>query len=65
MAVLLFGGISSTQYAIEYGQKNYSTWAPPLAPIKIIMCIGIALMLLQGIATLFKDLAAARGKPLP
>ena len=47
---LLAGGISGTIYAIEYNQKNYSSWAPPLAPIKIIMCIGIALMLLQVIA---------------
>jgi TRAP-type mannitol/chloroaromatic compound transport system permease small subunit len=61
---LLFGRISSTQYALEYGQKNYSSWAPPLAPIKIIMTIGIALMLLQAIAMFFKDLAQARGEPL-
>jgi TRAP-type C4-dicarboxylate transport system permease small subunit len=61
---LLVGGISSTLYAITYGQKNYSSWAPPLAPIKIIMCIGIALMLLQVIAVFFKDVARARGEPL-
>ena len=64
LVVLLIGGVSSTQYALEYGQKNYSSWAPPLAPIKIIMCIGIVLMLLQAIAIFFKDLARARGKPL-
>jgi TRAP-type mannitol/chloroaromatic compound transport system permease small subunit len=64
LVFLLVGGISSTQYAIAYGQKNYSSWAPPLAPIKIIMTIGIALMLLQVIAVFFKDLAQARGKPL-
>lgn len=61
---LLAGGISGTIYAIEYNQKNYSSWAPPLAPIKIIMCIGIALMLLQVIAQLFRDVAKARGEPL-
>ena len=61
---LLYGGISSTQYAIEYGQKNYSAWAPPMAPIKVVMTVGIALMLLQVIATFFKDLARARGKTL-
>lgn len=61
---LLIGGISSTMYAITYGQKNYSSWAPPLAPIKIIMTVGIALMLLQVIAVFFKDVAKARGKPL-
>jgi TRAP-type mannitol/chloroaromatic compound transport system permease small subunit len=64
LVVLLIGGISSTEYALTYGQKNYSAWAPPLAPIKIIMTIGIALMLLQAISVLFKDLAKARGETL-
>jgi TRAP-type mannitol/chloroaromatic compound transport system permease small subunit len=64
LVVLLVGGISSTQYAIEYGQKNYSSWAPPLAPIKVIMVIGITLMLLQVIAVFFKNLARARGETL-
>jgi TRAP-type mannitol/chloroaromatic compound transport system permease small subunit len=36
-----------------------------MAPIKIIMTIGIFLMLLQAIAIFFKDLAVARGKTLP
>ena len=65
LVVLLYGGVSSTQYALEYNQKNYSVWAPPMAPIKIAMTVGIALMLLQVVAVFFRDLAAARGKPLP
>lgn len=64
LVVLLYGGVSSTQYALEYGQKNYSVWAPPMAPIKIVMTCGIALMLLQIVAVFFKDLAVARGKPI-
>lgn len=64
LVFLLVGGISSTQYAIEYGQKNYSSWAPPLTPIKIIMTVGILLMLLQAISMFFKDLARARGEPI-
>jgi len=64
LVYLLIGGISSTEYALEYDQVNYSSWAPPLAPIKIIMCIGIALMLLQAVAVFFRDLAMARGEPL-
>lgn len=64
LVVLLIGGVSSTIYALEYGQKNYSSWAPPLAPIKIIMCIGILIMLLQAVSTFLKDLAKARGEPL-
>ncbi len=61
LVVLLLGGISSTEYALQYGQKNYSSWAPPLAPIKIIMTFGILLMLLQSISMFFKDFAQARG----
>lgn len=64
LVTLLLGGISSTQYALQYGQRNYSAWAPPLAPIKIIMCIGILLMLLQAVATFFKDVAIARGQDI-
>ena len=62
LVFLLAGGVSSTEYALEYGQKNYSTWAPPLAPIKIIMTFGIFLMLLQAISVFFKDFALAMGK---
>lgn len=61
LVLLLLGGLSSTQYALEYGQKNYSSWAPPLAPIKIIMTFGIFMMLLQATSMFFKDLAKARG----
>jgi len=61
LGVLLYGGISSTAYSLEYGQKNYSAWAPPLAPIKIIMVIGIVLILLQCVSRLIKDICTARG----
>lgn len=64
LGVLLYGGIRSTSYALQYGEESYSAWAPPMAPIKIVMTIGIFLMLLQAIATFFKNVAEARGKPL-
>lgn len=64
LAVLLYGAVSSTQYALEYNQKNYSVWAPPMAPVKIVMTFGIAAMLLQITAVFFKDLAAAAGRPI-
>ena len=64
LVVLLQGGISSTQYAIQYGQKNYTAWAPPLAPIKIIMTFGILMMLLQAVAMLFRDIATIRGETI-
>jgi len=61
---LLVGAISAIEYALSYGQKNYTPWAPPLAPIKIIMGIGILLMLLQAIARFFQDLAKYRGEEI-
>ncbi|HET8726870.1 MAG TPA: TRAP transporter small permease subunit [Alphaproteobacteria bacterium] len=64
LAVLFAGGVSSTEYAITYGQKNYTSWAPPLWPIKIVMTVGIFLALLQAISSLFKDIAILRGKPI-
>lgn len=64
LVVLFGGGLSSTHYAIVYSQKNYSSWAPLLWPVKVVMTAAIFLMLLQCIATLFKDIAAARGKPI-
>lgn len=64
LILLLYGGISSTQYALQYGEESYSAWAPRMAPIKIIMCIGIVLMMLQVSATFFKNVARARGEPL-
>ena len=64
MVVLLYGGYGSTEYALEYDQHNYSSWGPPMAPIKINMTTGIFLMLLQVIATFFKDLAIATGEDI-
>lgn len=70
LVLLLLGALSSTGYAIEFNQKNYSSWAPLMWPIKVIMTFGVVLLLLQAIATFFKDLAAIGGKtvegePLP
>jgi TRAP-type mannitol/chloroaromatic compound transport system permease small subunit len=64
LVFLLLGGISGIAYAVRYGQVNYTPWAPPLAPIKIIMTLGIFLMLLQVIATVFKDVAKFKGEKL-
>lgn len=65
LGILVWGGIESTQYALEYSQKNFTAWGPPLAPIKIIMSVGMGLMLLQGVALVLQDLVKACGKELP
>jgi TRAP-type mannitol/chloroaromatic compound transport system permease small subunit len=63
LVVMLMGGISSTQYALEYGQRAATSWRPPLAPIKLLMCFGLLLMILQAVAFFFRDLATLRGRP--
>ncbi|HRO10463.1 TRAP transporter small permease subunit [Amaricoccus sp.] len=64
LVVMLWGGVSSTQYALEYGQRAATSWRPYMAPIKIIMTFGIFLMLLQTVAFFFRDLARVRGREI-
>ncbi|HAT85502.1 TRAP transporter small permease subunit [Cohaesibacter gelatinilyticus] len=61
LSVLLYGGIDSTVYAVEYGERSPSLWRPYLWPVKSIMCLGIFLMLLQAFSELIKDIARLRG----
>ena len=64
LALLLYGGLSSALYALEYGERSHSAWRPHMAPIKVLACVGILLMLLQAFAVFFKDLATAKGQAL-
>ena len=64
LGVLIAGGLSSTEYAITYNQKNYTSWAPPMWPIKMIMTFGVFLVLLQALSNLCKDIALLRGTPI-
>ncbi len=60
LGVLLYGGIESLVYSVEYEERSPSAWRPYLWPIKVIMCIGVFLMLLQSIAELIKDIACIK-----
>lgn len=64
LAFMVRGGIASSTYSLKYNQTNYSAWAPPMAPIKIIMTVGIVLMLLQAIAIFFRDVAKVTGREI-
>lgn len=64
LVYMVYGGWASSAYSLKYGQTNYSAWAPPMAPIKIIMTVGIALMLLQAIAIFFRDIAKVSGREM-
>jgi len=64
LGVLLQGGIASTAYALEYAERAHSAWRPYMAPIKIVMCVGVFLILLQAIAMLIRDVARLRGEAI-
>ena len=64
LTALLIGSISSTMYAIEYGQRKFSQWNPSMIPIKVIMVCGIVLMILQTFSLFFRDLAKVKGKEI-
>ncbi len=65
LGVLLWGGVDSTIYAFKYGgERSPTAWRPYLWPIKVIMCTGIFLMLLQSLSELFKDILRIRGEEL-
>lgn len=63
LGVLLWGGIDSTLYSFQYGgERSPTAWRPYMWPIKVIMCIGITLMLLQALSELAKDILRLRGQ---
>jgi TRAP-type mannitol/chloroaromatic compound transport system permease small subunit len=64
LGVLLWGGIESTAYAFEYGERRRGLWRPYMAPIKVVMVTGIVLMLLQCTAIFLRDLAKAMRREL-
>lgn len=46
-------------------ERSPTAWRPYLWPIKVVLLIGFALMFLQTLAFLIRDLAVLRGKPIP
>ena len=64
LGVLLYGGYDSTEYAFKYNERSATAWRPYMWPIKVTMCTGIFLMLLQATCELIKDIAKIRGVKL-
>lgn len=64
LGVLLYGAVESTAYSLQYSERSPTAWRPYIAPIKIVMVIGIFMMLLQAFAFFFRDIAKIRGEEL-
>ena len=61
VALLYFGG-SMAWESIQNMETSFSAWNAPVWPIKAAIPLGTALLLLQGLAKLFEDIAIATGR---
>ena len=50
------GGPDAAAEQIGYLERSSTAWRPLIWPVKVILCLGVLLMLLQALAELFKDI---------
>jgi len=60
----LTGGVEGVGDVTGFIERSSTAWRPILWPIKFIMIIGFALMLLQAVSELIKDIATIQGVKL-
>lgn len=60
LVVLFIGSVSSLEYAVETDERRFSMWNPSMVPIKALMVVCLALMILQAVSEVFKHLAVLR-----
>ncbi len=58
----LTGGVDAAGQRMGMIEHSPTAWRPVVWPIKVTMCIGVFLMILQVTAFFFRDLASAFGK---
>lgn len=64
LGVMLWGAFDSTYYSVSVGERNPTAWRPVLWPLKTIITVSFALMLLQASALLLRDIATLRGEKI-
>ncbi len=64
LCVLLWGSVSSLEYAIQTNEKRFSMWNPSMIPIKTLMTACIVLMILQSLSILAKTVGFLKGEDL-
>lgn len=62
LSIMLWGGMSSLMYSWTTTQRLPSLWGPQLAPIKLLMVVCLALMILQCLAIFLRDVLRIRGE---
>lgn len=58
---LLTQGPTAAADKLGYLEVSSTAWRPHLWPIKVLLCIGVFLMILQCVAEFFRDLGRIRG----
>lgn len=61
ISAFVTGGTDAAGEVIGRVERSPTAWRPYIWPIKLIMCLGFLLMLLQATAELLKDIARLRG----
>jgi TRAP-type mannitol/chloroaromatic compound transport system permease small subunit len=64
LAILLWGAVESGVYSLAYNERSPTAWRPYLWPVKLIMIAGFALMLLQALSALARDILTLKGVTL-
>ena len=54
-------GPSAASEKLGFLERSSTAWRPMLWPIKVVLCMGIFLMILQSLAEFFKDISRLRG----
>lgn len=54
-------GTAAASEKLGYLERSSSAWRPLLWPIKVVLCFGLLLMVLQVLAEFFRDVARLRG----
>jgi TRAP-type mannitol/chloroaromatic compound transport system permease small subunit len=57
---LITEGIPGVKDRLGFLEVSPTAWRPPLWPIKIVLCVGVFLMILQALAEFFRDIEYLR-----
>ncbi|HLS86515.1 MAG TPA: TRAP transporter small permease subunit [Burkholderiales bacterium] len=63
-ALLYFGG-SLAWESVSFWERSQSAWDPPIWPVKLAIPLGAALLLLQGLVKLLRDIFVLLGVEKP
>ncbi|WP_227367378.1 TRAP transporter small permease subunit [Halomonas sp. M20] len=55
-------GPTAASEQLGFMERSPTAWRPVMWPIKAVICIGVLLMILQGLAEFFRDIGHLRGE---